>query len=892
MNGYPAGSAMPAAALSNAFSAVSPLVGGSTGLPSPANPRRPSIPYAASQLGGLGLTGAGSPAVAQGLTAQQQALLQRAQQPSRQTPSSAPPFFPSDGGPAPKVPVHRAYSRIRDTEPGEPFPSISPADQARVKQWIERDAAHEEAVVEARQGMRSEVNSMMEEMLREQDWLGPIEAQPRGKFRLRFPQDKALEEAKGKKGQLRQPAAPLKAQLRADAAKPECLIPIRLDLEHEVYKLRDTFTWNLRESTITPELFAQHLLADLRFPQEPLLKQIVASLKKQIADAQLGAEYTGFVDPALGAARDESREWFEERAAKRRRVEEAAEMSLEEEEEGGEEALPLASFGVQTDATDELRVLIKLDITLDTVQLVDKFEWNISDPHNSPEEFAETFATELGLTGEFATAIAHAIREQVEVYTKSLCLLGYSKGGFIADDELRRDFLPPLVDPFRADTADEFTPALTQLNRDDVDRNEKEHDRESRRKRRQTKGRGVVLPDREFVRTNRTLVPRSLPGLVSFEIDIKGHKSYHLPELNEPFPIVGKAVPPKPADLETSDANPLQLLPAKDKGGAAGALAAAAAANRFKRGAGDVAGDALARGAMASRKKPPVIHANPEELGLHEHIIDGHWFCANCGCPEHIAVGRRKGPTGKDSLCGLCGKYFHRYKRQRPCVYTRDNDTHARFRAEEEAKGKSKRPRKAAASALAAEDAAMRSAKSSGNATPASQAMSPASSAHDPDDHDDSDASSTGSPRKRRTGFYGSPDTPFVHLDSGDSDEEGSEGEGSPPPARQATPPPPPPPPVAQPTQLPGSGAPQPLPWMVAAADELRAKQVDDRFEIIPRPRPNESAPQEWRIRCLDCPGKLYLLGPGTTLDGFLVHLKNRVHRANVGARLQKEQQQ
>jgi len=35
------------------------------------------------------------------------------------------------------------------------------------------------------------------------------------------------------------------------------------------------------------------------------------------------------------------------------------------------------------------------------MQLVDKLEWDISNPRNSPEEFAETFSAELGLTGEF-----------------------------------------------------------------------------------------------------------------------------------------------------------------------------------------------------------------------------------------------------------------------------------------------------------------------------------------------------------------------------------------------------------------------------------------------------------------------------------------------------------
>ena len=40
------------------------------------------------------------------------------------------------------------------------------------------------------------------------------------------------------------------------------------------------------------------------------------------------------------------------------------------------------------------------------------------------------------------------------------------------------------------------------------------------------------------------------------------------------------------------------------------------------------------------------------------------------------------------------------------------------------------------------------------------------------------------------------------------------------------------------------------------------------------------------RIRCLDCPGKLYTPGPGTAVENFEVHLKNRAHREKVEARI------
>lgn len=39
------------------------------------------------------------------------------------------------------------------------------------------------------------------------------------------------------------------------------------------------------------------------------------------------------------------------------------------------------------------------------------------------------------------------------------------------------------------------------------------------------------------------------------------------------------------------------------------------------------------------------------------------------------------------------------------------------------------------------------------------------------------------------------------------------------------------------------------------------------------------------RIRCHDCPGKLYTPGPAMTVDNFEVHLKNRQHKERVEER-------
>jgi SWI/SNF-related matrix-associated actin-dependent regulator of chromatin subfamily B protein 1 len=39
------------------------------------------------------------------------------------------------------------------------------------------------------------------------------------------------------------------------------------------------------------------------------------------------------------------------------------------------------------------------------------------------------------------------------------------------------------------------------------------------------------------------------------------------------------------------------------------------------------------------------------------------------------------------------------------------------------------------------------------------------------------------------------------------------------------------------------------------------------------------------RIRCIDCPGKLYNAGPGPSVNNFELHLRNRQHMDNVRRR-------
>ena len=49
----------------------------------------------------------------------------------------------------------------------------------------------------------------------------------------------------------------------------------------------------------------------------------------------------------------------------------------------------------------------QLNIHVGNISLVDQFEWDLANPDNSPEQFAHKLCAELGLGGEFVTAISY-----------------------------------------------------------------------------------------------------------------------------------------------------------------------------------------------------------------------------------------------------------------------------------------------------------------------------------------------------------------------------------------------------------------------------------------------------------------------------------------------------
>ena len=139
------------------------------------------------------------------------------------------------------------------------------------------------------------------------------------------------------------------------------IIPVRIDLEMESRRYKDTIFWNLSEQQFTPEIFAK-LVSEENSLTPNFEAEIAAAIRQQITARQH------------------------------------------------------LNFNANT---ENIRV-IEIDVRIDNVCMKDHFEWDISNPDNCPEDFAILLCNEMGLNSEFAAQIAYQIRDQIFYYQKLL----------------------------------------------------------------------------------------------------------------------------------------------------------------------------------------------------------------------------------------------------------------------------------------------------------------------------------------------------------------------------------------------------------------------------------------------------------------------------------------
>merc|ERR1711971_1228249 len=206
------------------------------------------------------------------------------------------------------------------------------------------------------------------------------------------------------------------ASVHENASITETLVPIRLDMDVEGQKLRDTFLWNKNESMMSPDQFAEVLCDDLDLNPVHFVPAITAAIQQQLEN------YPSENEDLLKEQRDQ-------------------------------------------------RVIIKLNIHVGNISLVDQFEWDLADEKNSPEEFAKKLCADLSLGGEFVTAIVYSVRGQLAWHQKTYAF--------------SEKPLPEIESAFRNQSdADTWSPFLETLTDAEMEKKIRDQDRNTRRMRR------------------------------------------------------------------------------------------------------------------------------------------------------------------------------------------------------------------------------------------------------------------------------------------------------------------------------------------------------------------------------------------------------------------------
>ena len=137
------------------------------------------------------------------------------------------------------------------------------------------------------------------------------------------------------------------------------IIPIHFELEHNETTYSDFFTWNINDTTLTPEEFASVYCSDLN---------------------TTGHDDMSFLHQHVVSTIEEHIEEYEKVAAVK---------------------LP------------DFHAIINLTCNLNDKFYEDNFQWNLSDSSLTPEMFAEIVVSDLGLTRDFLPLLSYSLYDSV-----------------------------------------------------------------------------------------------------------------------------------------------------------------------------------------------------------------------------------------------------------------------------------------------------------------------------------------------------------------------------------------------------------------------------------------------------------------------------------------------
>ncbi|UZJ51965.1 hypothetical protein CBS101457_001285 [Exobasidium rhododendri] len=207
--------------------------------------------------------------------------------------------------------------------------------------------------------------------------------------------------------------------LNEQADLQEFLIPIRIELETESHRVKDVFSWNMREHIIKPKDFARVFVRDLDLPPDPYTSLVEQAIIDQIKLAEQSGIDLVDIGPAAGgpfASRKDAKrkrdarswDWGIRRRREKVREDDALELKAARWDTEGK-------FG---DFEDDIRVIIDYDVQIYKHHLRDRLEWDLCSPL-TPDAFAAQLAKDLCLSGEALPIISNAVREQLLYHHRS-----------------------------------------------------------------------------------------------------------------------------------------------------------------------------------------------------------------------------------------------------------------------------------------------------------------------------------------------------------------------------------------------------------------------------------------------------------------------------------------
>ncbi|KAK2626854.1 hypothetical protein QTJ16_004029 [Diplocarpon rosae] len=276
------------------------------------------------------------------------------------------------------------------------------------------------------------------------------------------------------------------------------------------YRLKDVFLWNLHETLITTDQFAQSMVQDLDLPHRAMMaaeisKQIRTQLEEYAGVAlhplfhsQETATENGVVTtikPAI-TSRDVSATPASGNATPMPngtgQVYGVSGESKSTRNGAPVEEIAASAAAILPDSDDfnpddTYRCLINLNVNLSGILYTDKFEWSLLHPPGTAEIFAKQTCADIGLPAEWVPAVAHAIYEAVLRLKKEACESGGLVVGYGVD--IPNEAAHGAEAGWRYDNehlAADWEPRVEALSKEDIEKREGDRERQIRRLRRET----------------------------------------------------------------------------------------------------------------------------------------------------------------------------------------------------------------------------------------------------------------------------------------------------------------------------------------------------------------------------------------------------------------------